>query len=76
MSHTSAPGTPVPQPLRRTRSAGGHMPEVDTEIIEQKAIEAAQAGQSLIHSCPYPFGTEAGLHFRAVWHLHFKRPAN
>ena len=59
---------PAPQPTRRTRSAG--CTEVDTEQIEREAIAAAQAGESLVESCPYPFTSEAGLHFAAVWYLH------
>lgn len=64
------PTTQAPQPTRRTRSAGSNQPEVETEHIEQLAIAAAQAGESLVESCPYPFTSEAGLHFAAVWYLH------
>ena len=46
----------------------GHM-IVSKEIIEAQATEAAQAGHSLNHACPYPFHSEAGLHFKAVYLL-------
>lgn len=37
--------------------------------IEHQATEAALAGQSLSDACPYPFDSEAGLHFKAVYLL-------
>ena len=37
--------------------------------IEHQATEAALAGQSLADACPYPFDSEAGLHFKAVYLL-------
>lgn len=64
-SHAESPTT------RRTRSAG-NCTEVDTDRIEREAIAAAQAGESLVNSCPYPFTSKAGLHFSAVWYLHAK----
>lgn len=38
-------------------------------MIERQAAEAARNGQSLNDSCPYPFGTEAADHFKAVYLL-------
>ena len=67
MTTSTDPTTQAPQPTRRTRSAG--CTEVDTEQIERESIAAAQAGESLVESCPYPFTSEAGLHFAAVWYL-------
>lgn len=46
----------------------GHM-IVSKTTIERQATEAAQAGQSLNYACPYPFDSEAGLHFKAVYLL-------
>lgn len=40
---------------------------VSKHHIEQQAREAAQQGQSLNDACPYPFTTEAGQHFTAVF---------
>lgn len=37
------------------------------ETIEREAKAAAQQGLSLNDACPYPFGSEAGQHFRAVY---------
>lgn len=42
---------------------------VSKTIIEKQATEAAHAGQSLNDACPYPFGTEAADHFKAVYLL-------
>ena len=66
--------TTTPTGTRRTRSPGKNQPDVDTEHIEQLAVAAAQAGDSLIDACPYPFDSEAGQHFCAVFYLH-KNPA-
>lgn len=46
----------------------GHM-IVSKTIIEKRATEAAQQGKSLNDSCPYPFASEAGMHFKAVYLL-------
>lgn len=46
----------------------GHM-IVSKQIIERQATEAAHAGQSINHACPYPFCSDAGLHFKAVYLL-------
>lgn len=46
----------------------GHM-IVSKSIIERQATEAAQQGKSLNDSCPYPFASEAGMHFKAVYLL-------
>lgn len=42
---------------------------VSKTVIEKQATEAAQAGQSLNDACPYPFTSEAGMHFKAVYLL-------
>jgi hypothetical protein len=42
---------------------------VSKATIEQQATEAAQKRQSLDDSCPYPFASEAGMHFKAVYLL-------
>lgn len=42
---------------------------VSKQIIAAQATAAAQAGQSLNHACPYPFDSEAGVHFKAVYLL-------
>lgn len=38
-------------------------------LIERQATEAAQKGLSLNDACPYPFCSEAGMHFKAVYLL-------
>lgn len=38
-------------------------------MIERQAAEAARKGLSLDDACPYPFGTEAADHFKAVYLL-------
>lgn len=58
------------EPITRTKCAGAHRPAVPRETIEREAITAAQAGQTLCDACPYPFHTEAGQHFTAVWFVH------
>lgn len=40
---------------------------VAIETIEQEARAAARQGLSLNDACPYPFGSEAGEHFRKVY---------
>ena len=62
--HTSAH-----TPTRRTYSRGKGLPEVDGPLIEAEAKAAAAAGHSLNYACPYPFQTEAGQHFVAVYYL-------
>lgn len=42
---------------------------VSKATIEQQATEAAQKRQSLDDACPYPFASEAGIHFKAVYLL-------
>jgi hypothetical protein len=42
---------------------------VSKTTIEKQATEAAQQGKSLNDSCPYPFSSEAGVHFKAVYLL-------
>lgn len=56
--------------ITRTKCAGANRPPVARDTIEREAIAAAQAGQSLCDACPYPFHTEAGQHFTAVWFVH------
>ena len=46
----------------------GHM-TVCKRVVEQQATKAAQLGQTLNFSCPYPFFSEAGIHFKAVYLL-------
>lgn len=46
----------------------GHM-IVSKSTIETQATQAAQAAQSLNDACPYPFASEAGVHFKAVYLL-------
>lgn len=41
--------------------------------IEQEAQAAAREGLTLAEACPYPFDTEEGRHFTAVYLL--QRPA-
>jgi hypothetical protein len=52
----------------------GHM-IVSKTIIEKQATEAAHAGQSLNDACPYPFTSEAGMHFKAVYLLALPKQA-
>ncbi|WP_440105364.1 hypothetical protein [Acidovorax sp. BL-A-41-H1] len=42
---------------------------VSKATIEKQATEAAGKGQSINDACPYPFGTEAADHFKAVYLL-------
>lgn len=42
---------------------------VSKSTIEKQATEAAGKGKSLNDSCPYPFASEAGIHFKAVYLL-------
>lgn len=50
----------------------GHM-IVNKQIIERQATEAAHKGQSINDACPYPFCSEAGMHFKAVYLLELPR---
>jgi hypothetical protein len=45
------------------------MPVPSREVIEQQARNAAAAGQSLNDACPYPFNSDAGRHFTAIYLL-------
>lgn len=47
----------------------GHM-VIAKETIEREAKAAAHAGKSLDDACPYPWGTDAATHFKAVYLLH------
>lgn len=40
---------------------------VSKETIEREAAEAASKGLSLDDSCPYPFRSAAGMHFKASY---------
>lgn len=42
---------------------------VSKATIEKQATEAAGKGQSINDACPYPFGTKAADHFKAVYLL-------
>ena len=42
---------------------------VSKSTIEKQATEAAGKGQSINDACPYPFASEAGMHFKAVYLL-------
>lgn len=42
--------------------------------IEQQARAAAAAGLSLNEACPYPFDSDAGRHFAAVYLLALPTP--
>lgn len=66
----------TPQPTRRTYSPGHNGPEVDGETIAQNARAAAQAGHSLAFACPYPFDSQAGLHWVANYYLSKPRAAH
>lgn len=46
----------------------GHM-IINKQTIERQATEAAHKGQSLNDACPYPFHSDAGMHFKAVYLL-------
>ena len=38
-------------------------------LIERQATQAAHRGQTLNYACPYPFASDAGVHFKAVYLL-------
>jgi hypothetical protein len=42
---------------------------VSKATIEKQAAEAASEGKTINDACPYPFGTEAADHFKAVYLL-------
>ena len=46
----------------------GHL-VVNKSTVEKEATEAAQQGTSMNDSCRYPFASEAGIHFKAVYLL-------
>ena len=46
----------------------GHK-QVDKTTVEAEAREAAQNGTAMADACPYPFSSEAGVHFKAVYLL-------
>ena len=46
----------------------GHK-QVDKSTVEAEAREAAQNGTTMADACPYPFSSEAGVHFKAVYLL-------
>lgn len=46
----------------------GHK-QVDKATVEAEAREAAQNGTAMTDACPYPFSSEAGVHFKAVYLL-------
>lgn len=48
---------------------------VSKQTIEREARAAAQAGRSLNDACPYPFASEAGMHFKAVYLLALPKAA-
>lgn len=54
---------------RRTYSPGPGQPDVCGQAIAAEAMHAAQQGHSLARACPYPFTSEAGQHFVAVYYL-------
>ncbi len=62
--------TTTSPPAMRFKNAGRGAPEVDAAHIEALAIAAAQEGKPLADACPYPFNTQAGEHFTAVWFVH------
>lgn len=49
------------------------IPVPEKPVIEQQAREAAAAGLSLNEACPYPFNSDAGRHFAAVYLLALPR---
>ena len=61
--------TTHPQTTRRVYSPGHGRPDIDGQQIEAEAKAAATDGHSLNRACPYPFQSEAGQHFVAVYYL-------
>ena len=47
---------------------------VSKQTIEREAKAAASKGQSLNDSCPYPFQSAAGIHFKAVYLMALPAP--
>lgn len=69
MTSTHTPVHTSAQATRRTYSPGYGRPDIDGQLIEAEAKAAAAEGHSLNRACPYPFHTEAGHHFVAVYYL-------
>ena len=46
----------------------GHK-QVDKATVEAEAKEAAQSGTIMVDACRYPFSSETGVHFKAVYLL-------
>lgn len=51
------------------------LPEPPRAEIEQQARAAAAAGLTLNEACPYPFESDAGRHFAAVYLLALPAPS-
>lgn len=45
-------------------------PIVSLERVEREAKAAAESGDTLNASCPYPFADPAGAHFRDAFNKH------
>lgn len=48
---------------------------VNKAAIEREATQAAQKGLSINEACPYPFDSEAGKHWLAIYALAKPAPA-
>lgn len=59
----------MPQHLATSRNPSLRHMIVSKDTIDKQATAAAQQGRSLDDACPYPFGTEAADHFKAVYLL-------
>ena len=53
----------------------GHK-QVDKTTVEAEAREAAQNGTAMADACRYPFSSEAGVHFKAVYLLALPQDAS
>ena len=53
----------------------GHT-QVNKTTVEAEAREAAQNGTTMNDACPYPFSSEAGVHFKAVYLLALPQDAS
>ena len=53
----------------------GHM-QVNKTTVEAEAREAAQNGTAMNDACRYPFSSEAGMHFKAVYLLALPQAAH
>ena len=53
----------------------GHK-QVNKATVEAEAREAAQNGTTMNDACPYPFSSEAGVHFKAVYLLALPQDAS